>query len=74
MGSFNFTNKKILKWKSTGIFNNFSDSNIIAVKNASRDLPDLKGDGNMYVSLSGNQFQQNKADILNNVVINIYCV
>ena len=74
MESFNFNNKKILKWKSTGIFNNFSYSNMIAVKNASGDLPDLKGDGNIYVYLSGNQFQQNKANILNNVVINIYCV
>ena len=59
MGSFNLNNKKILKWKSTDIFNNFSDFNMNAVKNASRDLPDLKGDGNIYVYLSGNQFQQN---------------
>ena len=74
MGSFNFNNKKILKWKSTRIFNNFIDSNMIVVKNASGDLPDLKGDGNIYVYSSGNQFQQNKANILNNAVINIYYV
>ena len=74
MGSSNFNNKKTLKWKSTGTFNNFSDSNMITIKNASGDLSDLKGDGNIYVYLSGNQFQQNKANILNNVVINIYCV
>ena len=45
-----------------------------AVKDASGDLPDLKGSGDIYVYLSGNQFQQIKTNILNNVVINIYCV
>ena len=39
---------------------------MIAVKNASGDLPDLKSDGN--------HFQQNKAEILINIMINIYCV
>ena len=39
------------------------------------DLPDLKNDRRMYVYLSGNHFQQNKAIIPNNDnVINIYCV
>ena len=27
----------------------------------------------LYVYLSGNHFQQNKADIFNNIIINIYC-
>ena len=46
-----------------------------AVVHASGDLPDLKNDGRICVYLSGNHFQQNKANISNNnVVINIYCV
>ena len=44
-----------------------------AVGDASGDLPDLKNDGEIYVYLSGNHFQQNKANIPNNTVINIYC-
>ena len=47
---------------------------MIAVKNGSGDLRDLKVDGNIYVYLSGNHFQENKAEILNNIIINIYCV
>ena len=47
---------------------------MIAVKNASGDLADLKSDDNIYVYLSGNHFQQNKADIINNIIISIYCV
>ena len=46
-----------------------------AVGDVSRDLPDLKDNGRMYVYLSGNHFQQNKVIIPNNDnVINIYCV
>ena len=81
LGSFNFTFSKISTWKSTGIFNHFSSSNYFtsfnmnAAGDASRDLPDLKSDGRMYVYLSGNHFQQNKVIISNNNnVINVYCV
>ena len=75
MGSFQFTNGKISTWKSTGTFNYSGDSNINAVGDAIRDLPDVKNDGRMYVYLSGNHFQQNKVIIPNNDnVINIYCV
>ena len=35
MGSFNFTGGKISTWKSTGIFNYFSNSNMNAVGNYS---------------------------------------
>ena len=45
MGSFNFTTGKISTWKSTGIFNHFSNSNMAAVGNAKGNLPDLKNDG-----------------------------
>ena len=75
MGSFQFTDNKIFTWKSTGIFNYSSDSNMNAVGDSGRDLPDIKNDDRMYVYLSGNHFQQNKVIIPNNDnVINIYCV
>ena len=81
MGSFNFTTSKISTWKSTGIFNRFSNSeyctssNMDAAGDASGNLPDLKNYGRMNVYLSGNHFQQNVASIPNNSnVINIYCV
>ena len=46
-----------------------------AVADSKSVLPELKNDVRMYVSLSGNHFQQNKVIIPNNNnVINIYCV
>ena len=75
MGSFQFSNGKISTWKLTGIFDYSGDSNMNAVGDASRDLPDIINDGRMYVYLSGNHFQQNKVIIPNNDdVVNIYCV
>ena len=47
---------------------------MIAVKNASGDLPELKVYDDLYVYLSGNHFQQNKVDMSNNIMTNIYCV
>ena len=75
MGSFQFTGNKISTWKSAGIFNYSSESNMNALGDSGRDLPDIKNDGRMYVYLSGNHFQQNKVIIPNNGnVMNIYCV
>ena len=75
LGSFNFTGGKITTWKSTGIFNYLSNSNMNAVADSRGDLPALKTDGRMHVYLSGNDFQQNKVIIPNNNnVTNIYCV
>ena len=77
MGSFGFglTSKDISEWKSTGIYNYSSDSNINAFANAKSNLPNLKNDGRMHVYLSDNHFQQNKVIIPNNNnAINIYCV
>ena len=68
--SFETTTNKISTWKSTGIF---SSTNMISVKNASGDLPKLKVYDDLYVYLSGNHFQQNKADMSNNIITNIYC-
>ena len=77
MGSFGFglTSGDISEWKSAGIYNHSSDSNMNAVANAKPTLPNFRNDGRMHVYLSGNHFQQNVADIPNNDnVINIYCV
>ena len=77
MGSFNFglTYKDISEWKSTGIYNYSSDSNMNAVVDSGGYLPDIKNDGRMHVYLSGNHFQQNQVIIPNNNnAINIYCV
>ena len=49
-------NFKINTWKSTGIFSS-SSNNMIAVKNASGDLPKLGVVDDYYVNLSGNHFQ-----------------
>ena len=62
-------------WKSTGIFNYLGNSNMNAVGDSKSVLPELKNDGRMHVSLSGNHFQQSRVIIPNNNnVINIYCV
>ena len=77
MGSFGFdlTSKDISEWKSTGIYNYSSRSNVNAFANAKSNLPNLKNDGRMQVYLSGKHFQQNVAGIPNNGnVIKIYCV
>ena len=77
IGSFGFglTSKDVSEWKSTGIYNYSSDSNMNAVENAKSNLPNLKNDGRMHVHLSGNHFQQNVVGIPNNGnAINIYCV
>ena len=75
MGSFQFTAGKISTWKSTGIFNYLGNSNMNVVGDSKSVLPELKNDGRMHVSLSGNYFQQNKVIIPNNNnVINIHCV
>ena len=72
MHSFQFTAGKISACKSTGIFNYLGNSNS---KDSKAVLPSLRNDGRMHVSLSGNQFQQDKVIIPNNDnAVNIYCV
>ena len=70
-------NFKINTWKSTGIFSSSSSNNMIAVKNASGDLPKLGVVDYYYVNLSGNYFQQDKTNVFNiynNNITTIYCV
>ena len=72
MNSFNFTNKKISKWKSTGIFIYSEDSSMKGIEDTKTNLTELKNDGKMHVYLQGNHFQQNNVIIPNNHnVINI---
>ena len=75
MNSFKFDSGKISMWNSTGIFNYSNDSDMRAIENSKIKLPVLKNNGRMYVSLTGNYFEQNKVITPNNNnVINIYCV
>ena len=75
MDSFNFTSKKISKWKSTGIFIYSDDSSMKGIEDIKAKLPEFKNDGRMHVYLQGNHFQQNYVIIPNNNnVINIYFV
>ena len=53
-------NIKLNTWKSTGVFSSSGSNNMIAVKNASGDLPKLGVVDYYYVNLSGNHFQQKK--------------
>ena len=77
LGSFGFgiTSDNISEWKSTGINNYSSDSNMNAIADSGGHLPNIKNDGRIHVHLIGNHFQQNKVIIPNNNnAINIYCV
>ena len=75
MDSFNFSNKKISKSKSMGIFIYSDDSSMKGIEDTKTKLPELKNDGRMHVYLQGNYFQQNNVIIPNNNnVINIYVV
>ena len=73
--SFNFDNIKILKWKSTGIFNYSDYYSMKSIEDTKKELPRLKNVEETYVYLQGNYFLQNNVIIRNNYnVINIYCV
>ena len=77
LGSFRFgiDSEDISEWKSTGINNYSSDSNMNAIVDSVGHLPNIKNDGRIHVHLIGNHFQQNKVIIpTNNNAINIYCV
>ena len=51
MDSFNFSNKKISEWKSTGIFIYSNDSSMKGIEDAKTKVPELKNDGRMHVHL-----------------------
>ena len=73
--SFKDTNSKINLWKSNGINNYTSDSDMDAVSKGTTDLPSLLDNGRMSVKLAGAYFKQTKLiHPNNNNVINIYIV
>ena len=73
--SFIFNNKKILKWRSTGIFNYSDYYSMNGIEDTKKNLPILKDDDRTYVYLQGSHFQQNDVIVTNNNnVINIYVV
>ena len=73
--SFKYTNNKINLWKSNGINNYTSDSDIDAVSIGTTDLPSLVDNGRVSVKLAGAYFKQTKLIRPNkNNVINIYIV
>ena len=75
MDSFNFTSKKISKWKSTGIFIYSDNSSMKGIEDTKTKLTELKNDGRIHVYLQGNHFQKNNVIIPNNNnVINIHVV
>ena len=80
VNSFTFDNKKILKWKSTGIFNYSDYYSMKGIENTKKEMPILKNDEKLYVYLQGNHFQQNNVltlnndHVLNKNVVNIYIV
>ena len=65
--------KKISKWKSTGIFNYVIGTNMIAVKNARGELPEIRIYNDSYVYLSGNHIKHEVELDANSFKINIYC-
>ena len=73
--SFKYTNNKINLWKSNGINNYTSDSDMDAVSKGTTDLPSLVDNGRMSAKLAGAYFKQTKLiHPNNNNVINIYTV
>ena len=80
VNSFTFNNKKILKWKSTGIFNYSDYYSMKGIENTKKEMPILKKNERLYVYLQGNHFQQNNVltssndHVINKNVVNIYIV
>ena len=62
VNSFTFNNKKILRWKSTGVFNYSDYYSMKGIENTKKQMPILKNDERLYVYLQGNHFQQNNVN------------
>ena len=73
--SAKYTSNKINLWKSNGINNYTSNSDMDAVSTGTADLPSLVDNGRMNAKLAGAYFKQTKLiRPNNNNVINIYIV
>ena len=75
-GSFNFSNGRISKWKSMGIFNYLGNSDLNVSSSASvSSMPVLENNGRMNVKSDGYYFVQSKVIHPNaNKIVNIYIV
>ena len=75
-GSFNFSNGRISKWKSMGIFNYLGNSDLNVSSSASvSSMPVLENNGRMNVNSDGYYFVQSKVIHPNaNKIVNIYIV
>ena len=77
VNSFTFNNKKILKWKSAGIFNYSDYYSMKGIENTKKEMAILKNDERLYVYLQGNHLQQNNVltssndHVINKNVVNI---
>ena len=62
LGSFGFgiNSEDISEWKTTGIYNHSSDSNMNAVVDSGGHLPNIKNDGRIHVHLIGIIFNKIK--------------
>ena len=80
VNSFIFNNKKVSKWKSTGVLNRSDYYSMNGIKDTKNETPILKNDEKMYVYLKGSHFQQNNVlttnndHVINDNVVNIYVV
>ena len=73
--TFNYTDNKIIQWKSTGLHNFSSDSYIDAVVVSNNDLPSLVDNERLSVKFDGCYFKQTILIKPNdNKVINVYIV
>ena len=78
--SFKYTNNKINLWKSNGINNYTSDSDMHAVSRGTTDLPSLVDNGRMSVKLAGAYFKQaklihpNNNNVINRLRLSDYTV
>ena len=66
VNSFSFNNKKIINWRSTGIFNYSDYYSMNGIEDTKKELPKLKIDDKTYVYLQGSYFQQNNVIVTNN--------
>ena len=68
-------NNRLITWRSSGINNLSTDSDLKSIPNAQGLLPIVENNGRMNVEFIGNYFVQNKVLHPNNItVVNIYIV
>ena len=75
-GSFNFSNEKISKWKSTGIFNYLGNSDLkVSSTSSVSSMPILENNGRINAKFNGYHFVQSTAiHPKANKIVNIYIV